>query len=273
MRIGSVSLRLRTVASVGVLAVGIPAVALASVHHSAADTNLPAVGTAGTTVGSAVGSAVGSTSVNSAGNLGLSAPNLSGSTSASSNSGGTCTSPQGNLPANKVTVSASTARVDGPNQDVTVLEACMRTSNPADLVFSLSSECSIITTVATTGNENDEHAFGQVRMWVEIDGQNVGVIPNTQGLSDDGHVVFCNRAHSQSTSGFVFDNPTIRTGLATEEANAFNWVAMNVGSGIHDITVHAELTDNHTSNADAHEFIGDRTLVVDVTQTAQNMAG
>lgn len=269
MRTLSGRLRLRTLISVGVLAVGVPALALTGAHRGEAGTlpDLPATGVVATSAGSTVGStAVHAATGALAGTAGTAGTTTSGAASAP------CTSPTGNLPADKLTVTDSVADKAGPNADITVLSACMRTSNPADLVFFLTSECSIVTTVTTVGND-DQSAFGQIRMWVEIDGQPVGIIAGHQGTSDDGRVIFCNRTHSQTTSMFVADpNATIKEGLATEEANAFNWVAMNVGSGIHSITVHAELTQQTTSNATANEVIGARTLVVDTTETAHDQA-
>jgi len=265
-------LRLRTLVSVGVLAVGVPALALAGVHRGEG-AGLALTGTAGTAVSNTVGTVSGSTAVHAAGTAlnGTALGATAGTAGTSSGTSAPC-STGGNLPADKMTVTDSVADKAGPNADVTILSACMRTSNPADLVFFLTAECSIVTTVTTVGND-DQSAFGQIRMWVEVDGKPVGIIAAHQGTSDDGRVVFCNRTHSQTTSMFVADpQATIKEGLATEEANAFNWVAMNVGSGIHSVTVHAELTQKTTADATANEVIGARTLVVDTTQTAQDQA-
>lgn len=192
---------------------------------------------------------------------------------------GTTTGAGTNLPADKVTVAGSRIQVFSPNTDVTLLAAQMRTSNVADLTFAVSLECSIVTSVTTMGNDM-QSAFGQIRVWVEIDGKDVGVVPATQGQSDDGHVVFCNRTYSSTTQGFSEagsgnSNPTITTYMATKNADEFNWVAMNVGNGIHSISVHAELT-THVTDASkdmAKAVVGNRTVVVDTTQTAQNQAG
>ena len=254
---------IRIATALTVIGIGVPLTVIANSHGATAGI-LPG---AATQLG-ATGSSTSGSSVAAAGTSGSSTS--SGTTSGSASSTGTT----GNLPADKMTVTASKAVVSSPNTDVVVLQAQMRTSNPADLTFMLTSECSIVTSVTTMGNDT-QSAFGQVRMWVTIDDQPVGVIPATQGLSDDGHVVFCNQAYSSSTSGFVTDsNATIKTGLATEHADGFNWVAMNVGNGVHTIQVHAELTQqvNDPSKDSAQAFIGNRTLVVNTTQTAQNQA-
>ena len=256
--------RLRTIAVVAVAAIAIP-VAVVSASQRLAGTSLTptapvltgqlGAGTAGTSVGAATG-----------------AGTSSGAATGTTTTSGT------NLPADKVTVAGSKIDVFNPNTDVTLLSAQMRTSNVADLTFAVSLECSIVTQVTTMGNDM-QSAFGQVRIWVEIDGKDVGVLPGTQGTSDDGHVVFCNRTYSSTTNGFSEagsgnSDPTITTYQATKNADAFNWVALNVGNGIHTISVHGELT-THVTDASkdmAQAVVGNRTVVVDTTQTAQNQA-
>jgi hypothetical protein len=256
--------RLRTTAVVAVAAIAIPVAVVSASQRLVGGTTLTPTGPAPTaqlgtgTVAGSAGAATGS------------------STSTGTATGATTTS--GNLPADKVTVGGSKIEVFSPNTDVTLLAAQMRTSNVADLTFAVSLECSIVTSVTTMGNDM-QSAFGQVRVWVEIDGKDVGVVPATQGQSDDGHVVFCNRTYSSTTNGFSEagsgnSSPTITTYQATKNADEFNWVAMNVGNGIHTISVHAELT-THVTDASkdmAQAVVGDRTVVVDTTQTAQNTA-
>jgi hypothetical protein len=211
--------------------------------------------------------------------LGTGATGSTATTTTTTTSAGT-TSSGGNLPADKVTVAASKIDEFSPNADITLLSAQMRTSNPADLTFSVSLECSIITSVTTMGNDS-QSAFGEVKVWVEIDGRNVGVLPATQGQSDDGKVVFCNRTYSSTTNGFSEagnsgnQDPTITTFENTKAANAFNWVALNVGNGIHTISIHATLSQQVTDSTKdmAKAVVGNRTVVVDTTETAQNMAG
>ena len=55
------------------------------------------------------------------------------------------------LPADKVTVAGSTLAVVGAGQTQTILSATMKTSSPEDLVLQLTSECSIVTQVFTSG--------------------------------------------------------------------------------------------------------------------------
>jgi hypothetical protein len=267
MRTRISNVRVRTAVSVAIVAVGVPALLLGSANRGEAGAGVAAVNTAGSVLspGAQVGSA------------GSNGSAVTSTTTTTSGSGGTTTS--GNLPADKVTTSGSKIDVFSPNTDVTLLAVQMRTSNPADLMLSVTLECSIVTSVTTMGNDMQQ-AFGQVRVWLEIDGKPVGVIPATQGTSDDGKVVFCNRTYSSTTNGFSEagnsgnQDPTITTYINTKEANAFNWVAMNVGNGIHTVSVHAELTQQVTdpSKDSAQAVVGNRTLLVDTTETAQNQA-
>ena len=279
--------RLRTSIPLAVVAVGVPLAGMALGHSSAgpataAGTSLtPQIsGVAGTTVTNTVGTigTVGTSST--AGTTGVTGSSVTADTSAND-----CTASTSNhLPADKVTVADSKIDEFGPADNgtatTTLLCATMRTSNVADLTFSVSLECSIVTAVTTNGNEpNGEAASGEVKVWVAIDGKAVGVIPATQGQSDDGQVVFCNRAYSMATNGFdeastsSNQDPTITTYMNTKEANAFNWVALNVGSGIHTISVNAILTATTTNTKDhAQAVVGNRTVVVNTTQTAQNQS-
>lgn len=159
-------------------------------------------------------------------------------------------------PANVVTAAGSTVEVVGPGEEVTLLTGTLRTASPTDLILSVTAECALTTNVTTVGND-DSSAFGQVRVWVEIDGNPVGV---TSG--DDGKVVFCNRAYQRKTSQFDDEDATIETFFSTRAANGFNWLALNVGNGIHVITVKGELTETAVNKASAKAAVGKRTLFI-----------
>jgi hypothetical protein len=182
-----------------------------------------------------------------------------------------------NYPADKMTVAASGLDSEAPNQTIQVLKAAMRTSTVEDLVFSLSEECSILTSVTVTGTDS-QSAFGQIKMMITIDNPNdtapdaahiVPVSPND--TNDRGKVVFCNRAH-QATSSFIAAQ-SYTSFLQTRDANAFNWLAPNVGNGIHTIGVWAQYqTSATTSSSTARAVVGKRSLVVQPTTQAQNQA-
>lgn len=170
-------------------------------------------------------------------------------------------------PANKVIADGSAVEVFGPAETVTLLSATMKTSTTADLVFQVTAECSLVTDVTTVGNDM-QSAFGQVKVWVELDGQPVRV--SDDDGDEPGKVVFCNRAYSRTTSMFDDEDATIATFFRTRAANAFNWLALNVGNGIHTITVKAELTEEATNNAVAEAAVGKRTLIVEPTKLAND---
>jgi hypothetical protein len=176
-----------------------------------------------------------------------------------------------NLPSDKMTVTGSQLESAAPGQDVTLLGPVqMRTSTPEDLVLQVSAECSLLTGLTTTGNETAD-SQGQVQVWVEVDGKKVAVVPgppSSTTTDDQSKVTFCNRAYHRTTSGF---GPTesIDDYINTKAANAFNWVTVNVGNGIHTIAVKGDLTATAT-NGTAEAKIGNRTLVVQPTTYAQN---
>ena len=175
-----------------------------------------------------------------------------------------------NYPADKVTAAGAKPDITGPGQSVSLIGPVkMRTSTPEDLVLQVTAECSILTELTTNGNDTQD-AFGQVRVWVEVDGKPVGVVPGQPGSSDDGKVVFCNRAYHRDTSGFVADNnATIHDYIRTREANGFNWATVSVGNGIHTIEVKGELTQTSTNKGVAEAVVGNRTLVVQPTSYMQ----
>src|ERR1051325_659483 len=171
------------------------------------------------------------------------------------------------MPADKMMAKGATIEVTGPGVTHTILTGTMRTSNPSDLILSVTLECSILTNVTTTGHD-DAQACGRVEVWVEVDQV---AVPVDGG--DSGHVVFCDRAHQQHTSGFdgLDDNKeTITSYLKTRTANAFNWATLDVGSGIHTIEAKPLLTETHVNKGVAQAAIGARTLVVEPSKMAND---
>jgi hypothetical protein len=143
----------------------------------------------------------------------------------------------------------------------------MKTSSPEDVT--VSAACSIITNVTTTGDDGSR-AFGQVQVWVELGGQPIPVASDDVG-ADAGHVVFCDRAHQQATSGFAFDDKATISGYqATRAANSFQWISPNLGAGDHTFVVKGTLTQTATNNAVAQAAIGKRALVVEPAKLAND---
>ena len=176
-----------------------------------------------------------------------------------------------NLPADKMTVTASATSVQGPNTDVPVLTAQMKTSTVADLKLAVTSECTILSQITNAGTSMQNY-IAKVELYITLDGQPVPVVPpaTTTGASgnaggtDDGKVVFCNREFTRSTS-FDTNNESIKDIENTEQSDAFNWVALNVGNGVHTIVVHAKFTDTNGTDTFAHGVISKRSLTVDTT--------
>jgi len=136
-----------------------------------------------------------------------------------------------------------------------ILKETMKVSSVSDLILQTSAECSILTSLYTAGGNNvaSEHdgSFGQVKLWLEIDGKRVPVSTNDQAVNEQGdeddlgEVVFCNRAYQRTVTDQEQDEDgnnddvagAVRDGLDSEDdfirtrtANAFNWMAFDVGN-------------------------------------------
>lgn len=180
------------------------------------------------------------------------------------------------MPADKVVAAGSTLEVVGPNAEVTILTATMRTSSPTDLILSVTMECSIFTRLLTgpsgDGGASTATAAGTVRAWVEVDGQIVPVKSAGPGSEAD-KVTFCNRVYSRTVTDAEdpLDGQDIEEDfIDTKAANAFNWLRLNVGSGIHTITVKATLLQQTAGDATAEAAIGNRTLVIEPAKLAND---
>lgn len=172
-------------------------------------------------------------------------------------------------PANKMAASGSAIVYSQPGQVVTLLTGSLKTSSLEDIVVSASMECDILTSVTTVGND-DTFAFGEVLAWIEVDGHPIPVGWTDNG-ADAGKVVFCNRAHEQTTSGFDVDkNATITSFIQTRSANSFTWTALNLASGDHTVELKAFLTETASNHGVAKALVGKRSLVVEPTKLANN---
>jgi hypothetical protein len=225
-------------------------------------------------------------------------------------------------PADKAVATASDLEsTSSNNAPITVLQERMRVDTTADLILQLSSECSILTSLFTEGGtekggSETDSAFGQVKMFIEIDGHRVPVsrddtaAPNadeSDANGDDfGEAVFCNRTYTRRVTdtedpldGWDSEDDFIRT----RTANAFNWLALNVGTddptnsntfeaydspangnNIVDIVVKAEFQKNPgactTPATDgqatplgetcAEALVGSRTLIVEPTHASNH---
>lgn len=202
-------------------------------------------------------------------------------------------------PANKLAAAGTQAQVFGANQEVTILQERMKVSSPYDLVLSLTAECSIITALKTgdddTNGTDVDTAEGKIDIWIEIDGKRVPV--STDDLERPGEVTFCNQAHQQQQTA---SEGTGDTGidtfddyLRTKTANAFNWIALDVGTvyddagegvdngnNIVDVVVKARLSDTTPgqsvctlgNKSCSEAIIGHRTLIAEPTNASVHEA-
>lgn len=176
------------------------------------------------------------------------------------------------IPANKVAAAGSETEVVGANQSAIVLTETVKINNPTDLIISASAECAILTQVTNSANGQTERAFGEITFHVEINGIPV---PVSAEDTDKGEVVFCNRAHEQQWTDSAAPNnddggDKLRQYIDTRTANAFNWLALNVGTtyagsgdNVHKIDLVATWNTDATAGAIAEAVVGNRTLVLE----------
>ena len=183
-------------------------------------------------------------------------------------------------PANKVVAAGDKLAVVAPQTAVPILSATLRTSKPEDLILQVSLECSITTALVTSNSDPSSSSEGDIRVWVEIDGVRVPINsisnppqpPPAAGDPSD-EVTFCNRTYSRT----VMDQENPPDGqdreedfIKTKTSNAFNWLRLNMQSGIHTIVVKATLTTTVTGDATAEALIGNRSLIVEPTKLAND---
>lgn len=187
------------------------------------------------------------------------------------------------IPANKVAASGSSLERVNAVADTLLLSETVKINNPTDLIIGVSAECSILTQVTNSANGQTERAFGEVKIYVTIDGIPVKVAAND---ADAGKVVFCNRAQEQQWTDTAAPNnddggDRLRQHLDTRTANAFNWMALNVGttypgvdgdSNVHVIKVWADWDVVETANAVAEARVGNRTLILEPVKSAHREA-
>ena len=197
--------------------------------------------------------------------------------------------------ADKASAAASDIDTIGDTEEV-VLEQNMSVSSTSDLILQTTAECSILTSLFTEGSTDPgatetDGAFGQVEMWITLDGERVPVSTDDAG---DGEVVFCNRAYQRTVSdeedpqdGIDSEDDFIRT----RNANGFNWMAFDVGKEYDvgndndiEIQLHARYTKQPqecaTRDLDdaldpygetcADAYVGSRTLIAEVVHAINN---
>jgi len=182
------------------------------------------------------------------------------------------------LPADKPFAAASKTLRTGPTPRIELLSATVKNSKPADMVLQVSMECGLITDTVllgstTPGAQDSTRATGTVRAWIEVDGKIVPIIsssspPQTGSTPDSGDdtdkVTFCNRVFErtvQDTEDPEDGYDGSRDYIATKSANSFNWVRLNMGSGVHNIKLVGEVTADATGASAADAYIGNRSMI------------
>ena len=184
------------------------------------------------------------------------------------------------LPADKTAVAGGVSEEIGANDTRTILQERMRVSTPTDLILGVTAECSILTALTTNSDNPDAEAEGKVELFLTIDGTEV---PVQTSKPDEGEVVFCNRTYQRS----VTDDEDPLDGIDQESdyidtraANAFNWLAFNVGNAydkpdngdnIVDVVVKARYTTRTAcpqATCQAKAIVGNRTLVIEPVKAA-----
>jgi hypothetical protein len=84
-------------------------------------------------------------------------------------------------------------------------------------------------------------------------------------------VVFCNRDLKLSTAGLL-PGQILDLFIKSRQANAFNWVTFNVGSGTHTIEVKAQLDVLVAGTGEARAAVGKRTLIVSPEKLANDVS-
>lgn len=180
------------------------------------------------------------------------------------------------LPADKPFAAASKTVRFSPGARVALLSTTVRNAKPTDLILQVTMECSIITDnvilgSTTPGAQESAATEGTVRSWIEIDGKIVPIIsssaqsqtPPADG-DDTDKVTFCNRVFNRTVQDAEdpqdgYDRS--RDYLETKDANGFNWVRLNVGSGVHNITLYGDLAHFSSTGSSASAFVGNRSMV------------
>lgn len=198
-------------------------------------------------------------------------------------------------PANKA--GAAGSDIDEVSDATPILSETMRVSSPEDAIISVTTECSILTALTTNNESLNSLAFGSVRLWVEIDGTRVPVstddtaedgddeVEDDGDESDIGEITFCNRTYERTVSDGEGDGSvdTEDDYIRTRTANAFNWLAFDLGTlyddpaipegagnNIIEVVLWADYDTNTVGEAAAEAFVGSRTMIVEPTKVSNH---
>lgn len=181
-------------------------------------------------------------------------------------------------PADKPFAAASKTLRTGPTPRIELLTATVKNAKPTDMVLAVSLECGLITDTillgsTTPGAQDSTRATGTVRAWIEIDGAIVPIVSSSQSPQtgstppagdDSDKVTFCNRVFErtvQDTEDPEDGYDASRDYIATKSSHSFNWVRLNMGAGVHTITLVGEVVAEATGASAADAYIGNRSMI------------
>lgn len=193
---------------------------------------------------------------------------------------------QGGLPSDKTSIAGSGVEDIAPDALHEILSTRMAVSSPADLILGVTAECTILTRIVTDTDEETALADGSVVLHVTVDGTEVPV--QTVPTPDDGKVTFCNRTYQRTVTDQEGDDIDKEDDyIETKTANAFNWVALNVGTAGYDkpangnnvLDIRVFATYSHTgvnktclqgtaTTPCSEAYVGKRTLVIEPVHAA-----
>ena len=185
-------------------------------------------------------------------------------------------------PADKMVAAGSTTKVLEDPAPVTILTGTMKTSKPTDVMIQTTLECSILTSLTTDNENKSSSAMNQVRVWAEVDGKVVALQQTssppqdpTAAGGDADKVTFCERTYQRSVENqeqldLLGEVDSEQDYIDTKSAHGFNWVQMNLGSGLHTIAIKAQFTKSETGAGTTSAYIGNRSLIVEPTKMAND---
>lgn len=183
---------------------------------------------------------------------------------------------------------ASPDSLAGDTGWVDVLATQIKTANQKDLLFDVSMQCGIVTDTTVKsggGTTSAATARGTIAVRVLVDG--VAALPDggIDALQQEAEgIVFCDRSQTLSAKfaglnctadlegAITCEDPEeLQLILRTLNANAFNFVSTDVGSGVHSVTVQARAQSSVNFDDDesggalagAEAFLGAGAVVVE----------
>ncbi|HVF12852.1 MAG TPA: hypothetical protein VNA87_07185 [Actinomycetota bacterium] len=187
-------------------------------------------------------------------------------------------------PANKAVASGKYLQKVEAGTAVELMRATLRTSKPTDLLMSVTLECAILTKLHNAGLTTKDatssaSASAKIDVWIQDLSGNKVPISSIGSASQNGSnthlgdaVTFCQREEARR----IADAEDPKDGIDevtsyqdAKNANAFNWILLNAGSGVRTFQVMATLTESATCTKDlttkescSAAYIGNRTFII-----------